>query len=126
MISVSSKGDFKNTNQFLKSMNDRSYLQVLNKYGQEGVNALSSATPTNSGETANSWFYEVTMSKNGSAKITWSNSNVVNGAPVAILIQYGHATGNGGYVRGIDYINPALKPVFDKIANAVWREVTNS
>lgn len=104
-------------------MSNSSYLNILNKYGQEGVNALASATPTDSGKTANSWTYEVKQFKGG-AKIIWSNTNIVNGVPIAILIEYGHGTKNGGYVSGREFINDALKPIFDKITNEVWKEVT--
>jgi len=96
---------------------------MLSKYAEEGKAALASATPTDSGETASSWDYIITI-KSGRAKITWTNSNDANGIPVAVLIQYGHATRNGGYVQGRDYINPAIKPIFDKIANELWKGVT--
>lgn len=97
-------------------------MKILDKYGQAGVNALSAATPIDSGATASSWYYEITESK-GNYTITWSNSNVADGVPIVILIQYGHATKNGGYVQGIDFINPTLKPMFKKIADDAWMEV---
>jgi len=100
-------------------------IKILNKYGQEGVNALASATPVDSGLTADSWEYE-TIYKNGRYSIVWSNTNVESGIPVAILIQYGHATGTGGWVEGTDYINPSIRPLFDKIAENVWERVKNA
>lgn len=96
---------------------------MLQKYGREGVRALSSATPIDSGKTANSWDYEIKQYQGG-ARISWTNSNVVDGVPIAIILQYGHGTRNGGYVQGRDYINPAIQPIFDKLAKDVWEEVT--
>lgn len=104
-------------------MGKRDIYKSLEKYGQEGVAALSSATPADTGLASNSWYYTVKVTKNG-ATITWSNSDVEGGFPVAVMIQYGHGTGTGGYVSGRDYINPAIVPIFDKIAESVWREVT--
>ena len=98
-------------------------LGYLDKYGREGVAALASATPVDSGLTASSWYYEITNG-NGSATITFLNSNVNKGVPIAIILQYGHGTGTGGWVEGRDYINPAIQPIFDRIANDAWREVT--
>jgi hypothetical protein len=97
----------------------------LEQYAQEGVDALSAATPVDSNLTATSWGYEIKRSGR-SYSITWTNTNIVNGTPIAILLQYGHGTGTGGYVRGRDYINPALKPIFDKIADNVWKAVTSA
>lgn len=108
-------------------MSESEYLRILERYGQEGVNALRDATPIDSGNTANSWSYEVRRWKNArssGATISWVNSNVVDGVPIAILLQYGHATSSGSWVQGRDYINPALQPIFDKIANDVWKEVS--
>lgn len=127
MISIKSKGNFDKTNKFFKRMSDAKYLSILDKFGAEGVKALSLATPKDSSLTANSWSYEVrrwNKSTSSGATITWKNSNNVNGIPIAILLQYGHGTQNGSYVVGRDYINPALKPIFDKMANDVWKEVT--
>lgn len=124
MIVIRQRGDFKNTERFLNRAAKINYLGILEKYGREGVAALSAATPVDSGDTANSWSYSITNSR-GSHSIVWSNSNVVDGVSIAIILQYGHGTGNGGYVRGRDYINPALQPIFDKIAEEAWREVTN-
>jgi hypothetical protein len=123
MISISHKGTFNNTDKFLKRLSTSDYMMVLDKYGREGVDALKSATPTDSGETANSWGYKISHGK-GSTSIIWTNSHVVDGVLIAVILQYGHATRNGGYVQGRDYINPAIRPIFDKISNDVWREVT--
>lgn len=111
--------------KFLDSIRNRKYLDALNRYGQEGVVALSAATPVDSGKTASSWDYKISVS--GSAtKITWTNSNINQDVNIAVIIQYGHGTGTGGYVQGRDYINPAMRPVFDKIAEEIWKEVTSA
>ena len=123
MIIISHKGNFNKTDKFLKRSANLDYLHVLQKYGREGVRALVSATPVDSGETADSWDYEIKRHRSG-ATISWTNSNIVDGVPIAIILQYGHGTRNGGYVQGRDYINPAIQPIFDKIAKDVWREVT--
>ena len=125
MISISSTGDFKKTEAFLKKMSQNDIFSALDRYGREGVTALKSATPVESGLTAASWNYEVSRNK-GSYSITWTNSNIVSGSPIAILLQYGHGTGTGGYVAGRDYINPAIRPIFDRIAEDVWKEVTSA
>lgn len=123
MIKYETSGSFKRTMLFLEK-NSHLKLENLATYAQEGVDALASATPVDSGLTADSWYYKITE-RDGSVMIEWLNSNLGDGwAPIALLIQYGHATGTGGYVEGIDYINPALKPIFDKIEKKVWREVT--
>lgn len=122
-IAVSQSGDFRNLEQFLKNAERGDYLKVLERFGRMGVDALSAATPIESGTTANSWSYEI-VRKNGGAEIDFNNSNINKGVNVAIIIQYGHGTGTGGYVQGIDYINPALRPVFEQIADAAWKEVT--
>ena len=96
----------------------------LNHYAQMGVDALKSATPVDTGKTADSWYYEIHKSISG-ITIRWCNSNINEGVPIAVILQYGHGTGTGGYVEGTDYINPAIKPIFDEIADAVWKEVTN-
>lgn len=122
VLEVKVTGNFNNTRKFLKYIKGRNYIEILRKYGKEGVDALSAATPFDTGQTAASWNYEIHETKNG-AEIVWTNSNVNKGVNIAVILQYGHGTRNGGYVRGIDYINPALKPVFDKIAESVWKEV---
>ena len=123
MITFKHKGDFSNLTRFLERAKEVVHMGDLDKYGKAGVEALASATPVDSGETANSWYYEITNS-NGSAKITFNNTNIQNGVPIAIILQYGHGTGTGGWVEGRDYINPAIQPIFDEIANNAWREVT--
>lgn len=123
MISFRQKGDFSKLTRFLEKAKNAVHLGVLDKYGREGVAALASATPLDSGKTASSWYYEVQHGE-GTASINFYNSNVNKGVPIAIILQYGHGTGTGGWVRGRDYINPAIQPIFDKIANEAWREVT--
>jgi len=124
MIRVSSAGDFRKTRSFLENAKKKSLLSDLDRYGRLGVEALAAATPRDSGETAQSWTYTVNNSK-GSTTISWDNTHTPYGAKVAILIQYGHGTGTGGYVVENDYINPALRPIFDQIAQDVWRKVTS-
>lgn len=125
MIRITQRGNFDKTEKFLKKSFVRDYIGVLEKYGQQGVAALSAATPVDSGLTATSWSYKIIQ--NGSTiSIVWENSNVQKGVNIAIILQYGHGTRNGGYVSGRDYINPALKPIFDKMADAAWKEVTSS
>lgn len=123
MITFRHKGDFRKLTGFLEKAKETVKLGDLNKYGQAGVEALASATPIDSGETAQSWYYEI-ENKNGTAKISFCNSNVQNGVPIAIILQYGHGTGTGGWVEGRDYINPAIQPIFDEIVEKAWREVT--
>lgn len=126
LISIHSKGSFKNTEGFFTKMISRRYAKVLAKYGEMGVSLLAANTPVDTGKTAASWSYEVIDDDRG-VSVIWKNSNVQKGyANVALLLQYGHATGTGGYVRGIDYINPALQPIFDKMAQAAWEEVKSS
>ena len=122
MISLRQKGDFSKLTSFLERAKETVYLGDLNKYGRQGVAALASATPIDSGETAESWYYEIENNKE-SATITFYNSNVQNGVPIAIILQYGHGTRNGGWVEGRDYINPAIQPIFDQIVDDAWREV---
>lgn len=124
MISFRQKGDFSKSIRFLEKTKGAVSLRDLDKYGREGVAALASATPVDSGLTANSWYYEIERKK-GSVSITFYNSNIQKGIPIAIILQYGHGTGTGGWVQGRDYINPAIQPIFDKIANDAWREVTS-
>ena len=123
MIGFRHKGDFAKTTRYFEKIKRSAKISDLDKYGKEGVAALASATPVDSGLTANSWFYTI-ESKNGSASISFSNSNIQNGVPIAIILQYGHGTRNGGWVEGRDYINPAIQPIFDKIADSAWKEVT--
>lgn len=123
MISFRQQGDFSKLTRYLERAKEVVHISNLDKFGQEGVAALASATPVDSGQTANSWYYEIEH-KRGSSTITFKNSNIQNGVPIAILLQYGHATRNGGWVQGRDYINPAIQPIFDKIADSAWKEVT--
>lgn len=124
MIIFRQKGDFSKLNRYLERLKEVVKLGDLNKYGRQGVQALSSATPIESGETANSWYYEINRTKE-SVSISFHNSNINNGVPIAIILQYGHGTGTGGWVEGRDYINPAIQPIFDKIAEDAWKEVTS-
>ena len=123
MISFRQKGDFSKLTRFLERAKESVRIGDLDKYGRQGVAALSSATPVDSGKTASSWSYEIT-NKNGSIDIIFNNSNIQNGVPIAIILQYGHGTKNGGWVQGRDYINPAIQPIFDEIVDNAWREVT--
>lgn len=124
MINISVKGDFKHTEEFFKRAQDSTFYRHLSLYGQRGVDALAAATPKDTGKTASSWTYEINE-RSGEIQIIWHNTNLTyTGIPIAILIQYGHGTRNGGYVIGRDFINPALQPVFDAIAEDVWKEVS--
>ena len=123
MIKVKHKGGFELTERFLKRSKKAQFFKDLDKWGQIGVEALSAATPVRSGKTAQSWGYEIHHG-DGVTQLIWTNSNTNRTIPIALLIQYGHATRNGSFIQGIDYINPALKPVFEEIANSVWKEVT--
>lgn len=125
MITFRQKGDFSKLTKFLERAKESVYLGDLDKYGREGVAALSSATPVDTGLTANSWHYKIEQ-RSGSVSIVFYNSNIQNGVPIAIILQYGHGTRNGGWVQGRDYINPAIQPVFDKITEDAWREVTKA
>lgn len=124
-ISFSSKGDFSKTIKFLNKVKNVKINNILSKYGEIGVTALSQATPKDSGVTSRSWNYKIEVN-NDNASIVWYNTNVVKGVNIAVILQYGHGTRNGGWVDGRDYINPAMKPVFDKIADQVWKEVINN
>ena len=123
MIQIKHSGNFNKTENFLNRMKNFNIQQILRKYGEKGVEALAAATPVRSGETASAWGYEI-LGGNGSYQIVWTNSNINQGYPIALLIQYGHGTGTGGYVQGIDYINPALRPIFEQLASDAWKEVT--
>ena len=125
MVSIKTKGDFKNFEKFVLKMTKMDYEQIIERYARMGVKALKEATPIDSGETANSWDYEIHYTK-GKTKIVWTNSNVTkNGTPIAILIQYGHHSKNGTFVQGRDFINPALRSIFAKLAEDIWKEVTS-
>lgn len=123
MISFRHKGDFSKSIRYLGKLRHAIKLKDLDRYGREGVAALSSATPVDTGLTAKSWYYEITQ-ENGTVTISFHNSNIQNGVLVAILLHYGHGTRNGGWVEGRDYIKPAIRPVFDKLAKDAWEEVT--
>ena len=123
MISFRQKGDFSKANKYFMKVKDVAKLTNLDKYGREGVAALASATPVDTGVTANSWTYKI-QRQNGSVAISFHNTNINKGVPIAIVLQYGHGTRNGGWVEGRDYINPAIRPIFDKIADTAWKEVT--
>lgn len=123
MIEFRQKGDFSKFTRYLERVKEAVHLGDLDKYGRAGVAALSSATPFDSGRTANSWYYEIKNTRD-SVTISFYNSNIQNGVPIAIILQHGHGTGTGGWVEGRDYINPAIQPIFDKIADDAWREVT--
>lgn len=124
VIKFKHRGNFNNTERFFKRAQKMDFFRNLEKYAQEGVTALSSATPVDSGLTAASWDYKI-VKKKGSVSIYWTNSNINAGVPIAVILQYGHGTNNGGYVQGRDYINPAIRPIFDKIADNAWKEVTS-
>lgn len=124
MIKFKQRGNFNNTERFFKRAQKMDFYKNLEKYAREGVTALASATPIDSGKTAASWDYEI-RKENGKVSIYWTNSNINNGVPIAVILQYGHGTNGGGYVQGRDYINPAIQPIFDKIAENAWKEVTS-
>lgn len=124
-ISFRQRGDFKQTEKLLKKSLGRDYMSVLEKYANQGVAALSAATPVDTGLTASSWGYRIIQNE-GNISIIWENSNVQKGINIALILQYGHGTRNGGYVSGRDYINPALQPIFDKMADAAWKEVART
>lgn len=124
MFHLTSSGSFENTLRFLKNAKEAKFLDFLHKYGQDGVAALAAATPVDSGITASSWSYTITTG-NKQATLQFTNDNINKGVPIAIILQYGHGTGTGGYVVGRDYINPAIQPVFDKISEQLTREVNN-
>ena len=125
MVKFTQKGDFSKLNAYLQKQIKRQHTSLLDRYGKMGVDALRDATPKDTGKTSESWYYD-TMVTDNRITITWSNSNFNNGVPIAVILQYGHATGNGGWVEGRDYINPAMRPVFDKIAQDLWKEITEA
>jgi len=124
-IVIRQRGNLKKTHKFLNraSFIERNYLHLFKKYGEAGVKALYEHTPKDTGKTSESWYYEIVRHKGG-VTITWSNSNLENRTPIAILIQYGHSTKTGGFIEGLDYINPALKPIFKELSDELWKEVT--
>lgn len=124
MIKFKQRGNFNNTERFFKRAQKMDFFKNLEKYARAGVAALASVTPVDSGNTANSWDYEIVKEK-GHISIYWTNSNINDGVPIAVILQYGHGTNGGGYVEGRDYINPAIQPIFDQIADAAWKEVTS-
>ena len=125
MITFNQKGDFSKLSSYLERARESLRFGKLDQFGREGVAALAAATPKDTGETAASWYYKIDRSE-GSVTISFHNSNIQNGVPIAVILQYGHGTNNGGYVQGRDYINPALRPIFDKIAEYAWKEVTKT
>lgn len=124
MISFTHKGNFDRTTRFLQKARDVQFRDILDKYGKEGVKALAAATPKDTGNTAACWGYQVRQNGRNSSTITWTNSNINKGVPIAVILQYGHGTRNGGFVQGRDYINPVTRVIFDKIANEAWGEVS--
>lgn len=123
MITFRQKGDFSKLNKYLERIKEVVKIGDLDRFGREGVQALSSATPRDTGLTASAWDYSIERSSNR-VSISFNNTNIQNGVPIAIILQYGHGTRNGGYVQGRDYINPAIQPIFDKLAKDAWEEVT--
>jgi|SRR5215204_5022355 len=125
MISADVSGSFRKTESFLINLNRINILHIMDENGKLGVKVLSEATPIETRRAASSWGYEVGK-RNNIYTITWTNSDIENGFPVVIMLQYGYGTGTGGYVQGRDFINPAIKPIFDRIANSVWKAVTSA
>jgi hypothetical protein len=123
LITITQKGSFDNTERYLRKLSNLQLSAILNKYGRLGVDVLANATPADSGMTASSWSYTI-VARPGYYSVRWHNSNAEYGVPVAILIQYGHGTKNGGYVEGRDFIMPAIRPIFDQLADEAWKEVT--
>lgn len=122
MIRVTMHGDFSKTNSFLQRILSKIKLSSLDSWGRKGVEALSSATPVDTGKTASSWYYEIVRDDKG-VRLQWLNSNVNDGVNIALIIQYGHAARNGVFIEGRDYINPTLAPIFDEIEESAWKEV---
>lgn len=123
IVSMHTSGDWKQTDSFFQRCLELTHNSILDEYGRKGVEALRTATPKDSGKTADSWSYEIEHS-DGMATIHWTNDNENQGVKIAVILQYGHGTKNGGYVRGRDYINPALRPIFDELADKAWKEIT--
>lgn len=124
-VTFKHRGSFRRSERFLNSIKGRRYLNALDKYGQMGVNALASATPRDTGKTASCWTYTIEYDKKRTT-ISWQNTNTIQNVNIAVILQYGHSTGSGGYVQGRDYINPAMQPIFDMIAQKAWKEVTRA
>lgn len=124
MIKITHRGNFNKTEKFFSRSKKLDHRRILEAYAEKGVSVLSSATPKDTGKTAGSWDYNILITRKG-YKIVWSNTHVSNGVVIAIIIQYGHGTRNGGYVQGRDFINPAMRPVFDGLATDIWKEVTS-
>ena len=122
MFRIRSSGSFDNTNRFLQEVQKQNFITLLHHYGKDGIIALSMNTPRDTGETSVSWGYQVILD-DGEARLEFTNSNINEGVPIAVILQYGHGTGTGGYVEGRDYINPAIQPVFDRIVDSIWTEV---
>lgn len=125
MIHIKQKGNFAKLDKYFEQIKKAANIDVLDKYGEAGVKALSAATPIDTGKTSQSWYYEIER-KNGKVVLSFLNSNVNDGVPIAIILQYGHGTGTGGWVEGRDYINPAIRPIIDQITNDAWKEVTST
>ena len=125
MVTVKVSGSYRKTRTFLTKAKKMKLDSILRKYGEQGVRELAKATPKDTGKTSESWVYEIRHEAKGPVLI-WKNTNIVNGVSIAVILQYGHGTGTGGYVKGRDYINPALRPIFDKIAESAWKEVTET
>lgn len=123
MFRIRSSGSFKNNKRFLQEVQKQNFIALLHHYGQDGIIALSMNTPRDTGATSVSWGYQVILDNKGEARLEFTNSNINKGVPIAIILQYGHGTGTGGYVQGRDYINPAIQPVFDRIVDSIWTEV---
>lgn len=124
MIKIKHKGDFSKVNKYLEKTKKGINIRSLDEYGRRGVEALESSTPVDTGLTARSWYYEIEKENDKVVRLSFCNSNIQNGVPIAIILQYGHGTRNGGWVEGRDYINPALQPIFDELATKAWREVS--
>lgn len=123
MIKFEAKGDLRRTKRYLRAVKNINFNRLLKDYGERGVEALQASTPKDTGKTAESWFYEIRKTRD-SVSIYWNNTNTSLGIPVVILLQYGHGTRNGGYVRGIDFINPTIRPIFEEMTNTLWKEMT--
>lgn len=124
-VTFKHRGSFRRSERFLNTIKGSRYLNILDRYGQMGVNALASATPKDTGKTASCWTYEIERNDKRTA-ISWLNTNTNQNVNIAVILQYGHSTGSGGYVQGRDYINPAIQPIFDLIAQKAWKEVTGA